>query len=173
MKHGGKESWLQSLRALHERSISIVGEVQGLLHEMRHAVAVPDESSGNALLDTSMMEAETAADAGTSAEPAAATVAKSPSTELSAANNTGGSPAPAQTQAMVLSPPNSPPSSPLCATGRQEAALLREASDTLAARSAQRRDGDDTSLWPLPRDSRAMAARGKGGGQRTSRDDRR
>ena len=47
------------------------------------------------------------------------------------AENPGGSTAAAQTRAMELSPPTSPPSSPPSATGRQEAELLREASDVL------------------------------------------
>ena len=134
--------------------------------------ALTDRRDTALLLDSPITETLIAADADAPAEPAAAAVAVSPQTGSTTAKSPGGSPAAAQTRAMELSPPTSPPSSPPSATGRQEAELLREASDALAARSAQRREGDDALLWPLPRDSYAMADPGKGGGRGARRDDR-
>ena len=178
-----REQWWQrqlanisaSTAASHARSTSMVVEMQGLLHEMQHAVAVPGESPAFALLDALTTGTEAAAVAGASAESAAAALEVSPQVSATTAANPGDSPAAAQTRAMELTPPNSPPSSPPSATGRQEAELLREASDTLAARSAQRRNGDAESLCPLPRATyaRALAARGKGGGQGARRSGRR
>jgi hypothetical protein len=178
-----RETWWQGklssisagTQASQARSTSMVQEMRGLLHEMQHAAAAPGEPPVPALLDAPMAETGTAADAGAPAEPAAAAVAESLQTRATTAEDPGGSPAAAQTRAMELSPPNSPPSSPPSATGRQEAELLREASDTLAARSAQRRNGDAESLCPLPRatHARALAARGKGGGRGAGRPGRR
>ena len=87
--------------------------------------------------------------------------------ETSTAECPGESSVPAQAQVIEQSPPQSPLSGRPCVTGQQEAALLREASEALALRSAQRRDGDDVSLraHALLQTSYAAAARGKGGGR--------
>ena len=122
----------------------MVDEMRVLLHEMQYAVAVPGESPGAAQIGVTTQEATPVADSGTHAETAADAVAVSLQMAPEA-NSPGGSSAPANTQAMDVSPPASPPSSPLCAAGRREEVLLREASDALASRSAQRLNGDAES----------------------------
>ena len=88
--------------------------------------------------------------------------------ETSTAGSPGERSAPAQAQVMAQSPPQSPISSRPCATGQQEAALLREASEALALRSAQRRDGDTEPLrdHALLQTSYACGCKGHGWWQR-------
>ena len=175
------EAWWQSKQAAisadaqasHARSRAMVQEMQGLLHEMQHSVAVPAEPPAPALLDDSMVGTEAAVQAGVPAETAAAGAAVSLRAEPPTDTNPGDGTATAHTQRMDTSPPISPPSSPSRITGWQEAALLQQASDTLAVRSTQRLSGDAETLWPLPQGSRARATRGKGVGSRGAhRDDR-
>ena len=110
---------------------------------------VPGESLAAALLDASMMETDATTCAGVPAESRQQQLPRwdSPQVRCSMAGSPGDdTPVAAQTQMMGASPPTSPASSPSRITVRQEEALLQEASETLAARSAQRRDGDAVSL---------------------------
>ena len=69
-----REAKLESVsldtEASHTRSIAMVNEMRGLLHEMRHAGAVPGESPGAALTGVTTPRMILVTDTGTPAEPA-------------------------------------------------------------------------------------------------------
>ena len=76
-----REAKLESVsldtEASHTRSIAMVNEMRGLLHEMRHAGAVPGESPGAALTGVTTPRMILVTDTGTPAEPAVVAVAGS------------------------------------------------------------------------------------------------